>query len=171
MGDPQFAANPQMVERLNAANRVLDRFEDPSWLSWAEPARLMPMTQARIRRQLEERERRQRADVEVRQLAADRRRNEDGWKKREGGKKVARGSSKSGRTVERKGSKASGLGEDFSDSGSARRKSGTRNKVGGLEVRGEQSVGGDKEGTGTRALLPAVLVLLLAVPVTTMKCI
>jgi hypothetical protein len=120
MGDPQFVADPRMVERLSAANGVLDRFEDPTWLSWAEPAGLMPTTQARVRRQLEERERRQRAEAEARQLAADRRRNEDARTKREAGKKAAGGSSKPGRAVvARKGSKASGLGEDISDSGSA----------------------------------------------------
>ena len=63
MGDPQFVANPQMVEWLSAANGVLDRFEDPAWL--------MPGTQAHVRRQLEERERRERADAEMRQLVAD----------------------------------------------------------------------------------------------------
>ena len=57
MGDPQFITDPRMVERLNTANGVLDRFEDPAWLSWAEPAGLMPATQACVRRQLEERER------------------------------------------------------------------------------------------------------------------
>jgi hypothetical protein len=120
MGDPQFAADPRMVERLNAANGVLDRFEDPSWLSWAQPAGLMPATQARVRRQLEERERRQRAAAEAKQLAADRRRDEEARKKREAGKKTTGGSSKPGRAVvARKGSKASGLGEDVSDSGSA----------------------------------------------------
>ena len=72
MGDPQFVADPRMVEQLSAANGVLDRFEDPSWLSWVEPARLMPATQARVQHQLEERERRQRADAEAKQLAADR---------------------------------------------------------------------------------------------------
>ena len=56
MGDPQFVADPHMVERLNTANEVLDRFEDPAWLTWAEPAGLMPATQAHIQRQLEERE-------------------------------------------------------------------------------------------------------------------
>ena len=56
----------------------------------------------------------------MRQLAADRRRNEDARTKREAGKKAAGGSSKPGRAVvARKGSKASGLGEDISDSGSA----------------------------------------------------
>ena len=48
MGDPQFVADPRMVERLSAANGVLDRFEDPAWLSWAEPAGLMPAMQARV---------------------------------------------------------------------------------------------------------------------------
>ena len=72
MGDPQFVADARMVERLSAANGVLDRFEDPSWLSWAELARLMPATQERVRRQLEERERRQKAAAEAKQLAADR---------------------------------------------------------------------------------------------------
>ena len=120
MGDPQFVADARMVERLSAANGVLDRFEDPSWLSWAEPARLMPATQERVRRQLEERERRQKAAAEAKQLAADRRRDEEARKKREAGKKTTGGSSKSGRAVvARKGSKASGLGEDISDSGSA----------------------------------------------------
>ena len=120
MGDPQFVADPRMVEWLNAANGVLNRFEDPAWLSWADLARLIPVTQAHVRRQLEECERRQRADAEARQLAADRRRNKDGRKKWEGGKKPARGSSRPGRAmVAQKGSKASGLGEDFSDSGSA----------------------------------------------------
>ena len=120
MGDPQFVADSRMVERLSAVNGVLDRFEDPAWLSWAEPAGLMPATQARVHRQLEERERRQRAEAEARQLAADRRRNEDARTKREAGKKAAGGSSKPGRAVvARKGSKASGLGEDVSDSGSA----------------------------------------------------
>ena len=120
MGDPQFAADPRMVERLNAANGVLDRFEDPAWLSWAEPAGLMPATQARVRRQLEERERRQRAKAEARQLAAGRRREEETRKKREAGKKTTGSSSKPGRAVvARKGSKASGLGEDVSDSGLA----------------------------------------------------
>jgi hypothetical protein len=115
MGDPQFVADPQMVERLNTANGVLDRFEDPTWLSWAEPAGLMPMTQARFQRQLEERERRQRAEAEARQLAADRQHTEDAQMKREAGS-----SSKAGRgMVAWKGSKASGLGEDFSDSGLA----------------------------------------------------
>ena len=57
MGDPQFVADPRMVERLSVANGVLDQFEDPAWLSLAEPAGLMPATQARVRRQLEERER------------------------------------------------------------------------------------------------------------------
>ena len=79
----------------------------------------MPTTQAHVRWQLEECEQRERADAEARQLAVDRRRNEDGRKKQEGGKKAARGSLKSGRTVGHKGSKASRLGEDFSDSGSA----------------------------------------------------
>ena len=56
----------------------------------------------------------------MRQLAADRRCNEDAWRKREAGKKATGGSSKPGRAmVARKGSKASGLGEDFSNSGSA----------------------------------------------------
>ena len=55
MGDPQFVAHSRMVERLNVVNGVLDRFEDPAWLSWAEPAGLMPAMQARVRRQLEER--------------------------------------------------------------------------------------------------------------------
>ena len=120
MGDPQFVADARMVEQLSAVNGVLDRFEDPSWLSWAEPARLMPATQARVRRQLEERERRQKAAAEAKQLAADCRRDEEVRKKREAGKKTAGGSSKPGRTVvARKGSKASGLGEDVSDSGSA----------------------------------------------------
>ena len=120
MGDPQFVADARMVERLSAANGVLDRFEDPSWLSWAEPARLMPATQEHVWRQLEERERRQKAAAEAKQLAADRRRDEEAWKKREAGKKTAGGSSKPGRAVvARKGSKASGLGEGFSDSGSA----------------------------------------------------
>ena len=48
MGDPQFVADPRMVEQLSAANGVLDRFEDPAWLSWAEPAGLMPAMQARV---------------------------------------------------------------------------------------------------------------------------
>ena len=120
MGDPQFVADSRMVERLSAVNGVLNRFEDPVWLSWAEPAGLMPATQARVRRQLEERERRQRADAEARQLAAGRRRDEETRKKREAGKKATGSSSKPGRAVvARKGSKASGLGEDVSDSGSA----------------------------------------------------
>ena len=119
MGDPQFIADPQMVERLSAANGVLDRFEDPAWLSWAELAGLMPATQARVQRQREEHKRQQRADAEARQLAADCQCNKDGRKKQEGGKKATKGSSKSGRTVGRKGSKASRLGEDFSDLGSA----------------------------------------------------
>ena len=120
MGDPQFVADTRMVERLSAANGVLDRFEDPAWLSWAEQAGLMPTTQARVRRQLEEREQRQSAEAEARQLAADRRHNEDARKKREAGKKAAGGSSKPGRAVVAwKGSKASGLEEDFSDSESA----------------------------------------------------
>ena len=109
-----------MVERLNAANGVLDRFEDPSWLSWAEPAGLMPATQACVRRQLEECERRQRADAEMKQLVMDRRRDEEARRKREAGRKATGGSSKQGRAVvARKGLKASGLGEDVSDSGSA----------------------------------------------------
>ena len=120
MGDPQFVADSRMVERLSAVNGVLDRFEDPAWLSWAGPAGLMPATQARVRRQLEECERRQRAEAEARQLAADRRRNEDARTKWEAGRKAAGGLSKPGRAVvARKGLKASGLGEDFSDSGSA----------------------------------------------------
>ena len=119
MGDPQFVADPRMVERLNTANGVLDRFEDPAWLTWAELAGLMLATQARVKQQLEERERRARADAEVRQLAADRRRNEDVRKKREAGKKAAGGSLRLGRIVECKGSKASGLGEEFSNLGSA----------------------------------------------------
>ena len=120
MGDPQFVADPRMVERLSAANGVLDRFEDPSWLSWAEPARLMPATQACVWRQLEECERRQREDTEARQLAMDRRRDEEARRKREAGRKAAGGSSKQGRAVvAQKGSKASGLGEDVSDSGLA----------------------------------------------------
>jgi hypothetical protein len=45
-----------MIEHLNVANGVLDRFEDSSWLAWAEQAGLMPATQARVRRQLEEHE-------------------------------------------------------------------------------------------------------------------
>ena len=49
---------------------------------------------------------------------ADRRHNEHRWKKREGGKKATRGLSRLGRAVGHKGSKASGLGEDFSNSGS-----------------------------------------------------
>ena len=57
MGDPQFVADPRMVERLSVANGVLDQFEDPAWLSLAEPAGLMPATQAHVRRQLEECER------------------------------------------------------------------------------------------------------------------
>ena len=109
-----------MVERLSTANGVLDQFEDPSWLSWAKPAGLMPAMQARVQRQLEECERRQRAAAEAKQLVADRRRDEEVWKKQEAGKKTTGGSSKQGRAVvAQKGSKASGLGEDFSDSGSA----------------------------------------------------
>ena len=72
MADPQFVAHSRMVERLNVVNGVLDRFEDPAWLSWAEPAGLMPTMQVRVRRQLEERERRERVDAEMRQLAVDR---------------------------------------------------------------------------------------------------
>ena len=120
MGDHQFVADAQMVERLSTTNGVLDRFKDPAWLSWAEPAGLMPATQARVQCQLEERECRQRADAEARQLAMDRQRDKEAWRKREAGKKAAGGPSKQGRAVvARKGSKVSGLGEDFSDSGSA----------------------------------------------------
>ena len=109
-----------MVERLSTANGVLDQFEDPSWLSWAKPAGLMPAMQAHVQWQLEECERRQRAAAEAKQLVADRRRDEEVWKKQEAGKKTTGGSSKQGRAVvAQKGSKASGLGEDFSDSGSA----------------------------------------------------
>ena len=78
----------------------------------------MPATQARVRWQLEEHEQ-QRADVEVRQLAVDRRHDEEGRRKQETGKRAARGSLKQGRAVGHKGLKASGLGEDFSNSGSA----------------------------------------------------
>ena len=41
-GRPQYIANPWMVECLNTANGVLNWFEDPAWLSWAELAGLMP---------------------------------------------------------------------------------------------------------------------------------
>ena len=56
MGDPQFVTDAPMIARLGVVNEVFNRFADPAWLTWAEPAELMPATQAHVRRQLEERE-------------------------------------------------------------------------------------------------------------------
>ena len=143
-----------MVERLSAANGVLDRFKDPSWLSWAEPARLMPATQERVRRQLEERERRQKAAAEVKQLAADRRRDEEAQKKREAGKKTAGGSSKPGRGAEGVESERVGGGLQRFGIGRDSGASGEGDKVGSGEARGQRSVGRDEEGAGARGMHP-----------------
>lgn len=121
MGDPKFVTDAPMIACLSMMNEVLDRFVDPAWLTWVEPAGLMPATKERVRRQLEEHEWWcQNTEAEARQLAADRQRNEDVRKKQETGKKVAGGSARLARAImARKGSKVSGLGEELSDSGSA----------------------------------------------------
>ena len=107
----------------------------------------MPAMQVRVQRQLEERERRERVDAEMRQLAVDRRHNEDAWKKREAGKKAAGISSKPGRAVG--GRRRAGWGRTSAiwDSGA----SGEADEVRSGEARSQRSVG-DEEGTGACGL-------------------
>jgi hypothetical protein len=116
-GDDRFVQDATIGGMRAAANDLLDRFLDVSWLAWGEPAGLMPATRQRARDEAASAERRRVAAMEQRRL--EERRREEERKRREAEKKVAGGSSRPSRkVVGRKASKASSVGEDVSMSDS-----------------------------------------------------
>jgi hypothetical protein len=95
------AASDADVARMRAeANVLLDCFLDESWLVWAQPAGLMPVTQQRQRQSNAAEERRQAAFKDRKKLGTET-------------KAAAAAAKLAPKKVERKGSKGSSLGLDF----------------------------------------------------------